>query len=151
MREYTRQQWIELTPAIYLAEGYLGSDGALRPDFLGDYATAAANQLLLAEVSPQELALTYEGIRQLLPMYEGTPGERLASAYEEALLVVARAIRQENNGGLVNWLNECAARVRTQAELDGFMAHVAAVMRLYGVLVAAMPDEPFSSPSPVAH
>jgi hypothetical protein len=151
MREFTRQQWVALTPAIYLADGYLDADGALRQDFLADYATAASNQLLLAEVSPQELALTYEGIRQLLPEHQGAPGARLAGAYEEALLVVARAIRQQNNGGLVNWLNECAARVRTESELDAFMAHVAAVMRRYGILVAALPDEPFSSPSPVAH
>lgn len=151
MRAFNRQQWIELTPEIYLADGYLDEAGAPRADLLGDFATAAANQLLVAEVAPQELALTYEGIRQLLPMYEGEAGSRLADAYEETLLVVARAIRQENNGGLVNWLNGCAARVRTEADLAAFMGHVAAVMRRYGVLVAAMPDGPSSSPSPVAH
>ena len=149
MREFTRQQWLELRPAIYLAEGYIGPDGALRPDFLGDYATAAANQLIAAELSPQELGLTYEGLRQLLPVHPGSPQQSLLGAFEETLLVVARAIRQENNGGLVNWLSECASVVTSQAELDGFMAHVRAVMRLYTIMAGAMPDSDFSAPSSV--
>jgi hypothetical protein len=105
---------------------------------------------MAAECSPQELALTYEGIRQLLPVHEGPPRDRLFAAFEETLLVVARAIRQPNNGGLVDWISDCAAIVETQAELEGFMRHIQAVMRLYSIMVAAMPDDSSSASRPVS-
>lgn len=111
MRAFTRAEWLDLRPGIYLAEGYVGPDGALRPDFLSDYATAAATQLMADDLSPQELAFTVEGIRLVLPMHQGTPAERLAGAIDECLLVVARAIQQENNEGMVQWLSECASAV----------------------------------------
>ena len=150
MRDFTRQQWLQLRPETYLADGWLDAQGRLIPDFTGDYATAAATQLMAAECSPQELALTYEGIRQLLPVHEGPPRDRLFAAFEETLLVVARAIRQPNNGGLVDWISDCAAIVETQAELEGFMRHIQAVMRLYAIMVAAMPDDSSSASRPVS-
>ena len=146
MREFTRQQWLDLKPEIYLADGYIDQNGQLRTDFLADYTTAATTQLLAREVAPQELAFTFEAIRLLLPEQEGPPPERLYHAMKEALQVVARAIRQENNGGLVNWLNDCAAAVRNQADLDGFLAHVRAVMRRYAITAAVAPDGSGSSP-----
>ena len=148
MREFTRDEWMELRPDIYLADGYLDADGALRADFFADYATAAATQLMAEDLSPQELALTFEGIRQLLPLQEGAPADRLDGAIDETLLVVARATGQENNGGLVRWIDDCAEAVTTAEELDGFLAHVQAVMRLYGVLVASQPDSSGSFSAP---
>jgi hypothetical protein len=146
MRDYTRDELLKLTPAVYLADGYLGTDnGKLRREFLGDFATAAATQLLAAGLSPQELAFTVEGIRQILPMHEGPPPDRLRATVEEALLVVARAIRQPSNEGMVKWLSECASVVETPAELDGFIAHIQAVMRLYALLVGSLPDSSASS------
>jgi hypothetical protein len=145
MRDYTREELLQLTPEIYLAAGYVDAAGALRPEFLTDFATAAANQLVLAELSPQELALTYEGIRQILPQHDGDPAARLHAATEEALAVVARAIQQPNNEGMVDWLSKCASIVETAAELDGFMAHLQAVMRLYGLLAASLPDSSSST------
>ncbi len=145
MRAFTRQEWMDLRPEIYLADGYLDADGALRGDFLSDYATAAATQLMAAELSPQELAFAVEGLRQILPMHEGGPGDQLHAALDETLFVVARATQQTNNEGMVHWLSECAAAVGTAADLDGFMAHIQAVMRLYAILVVSQPD---SSGSP---
>ncbi len=139
MRAFTRQQYLALRPETYLADGYLAPDGTPHAALLSDYATAAATQLLAAETSPQELALTFEGIRQLLPLQEGPAPERLLAAIDEALMVVARAIQQENNPGLTEWLAACAAAVTSQADLDAFMAHAQATMRLYGVLVATQP------------
>jgi hypothetical protein len=145
MRAFTREEWLGLTPEVYLQGGYCGPDGAPRPEFFGDFATAAATQLTAAELSPQELALTVEGIKQILPMHDGPPRERLLATIDECLLVVARAIRQQNNGGLVEWLSECASAVGSAADLDGFMAHIQAVMRLYALLVMPQP-EPSGSP-----
>ena len=62
-------------------------------------------------------------------------------------MVVARAIQQSNNKGLVHWLNACAATVTTPQELDAFMSHATAVVRLYAILVASLSD---SSGSPQA-
>jgi len=148
MRDFTREQWLALKPEIYLADGFLDQTGALNNDFLSDYATAAAMQLLAAETSPQELAMTFEGLRLILPMHEGAAPVRLGAALDETLVVVARAMRQTNNEGMVNWLNQCASAVTTPAELDGFLAHVQTVMRLYGMMVAALPEEPSGSSLP---
>src|SRR3954469_11178032 len=140
MRSLTRDELWQLTPGVYLAQGYLGIDGTILPQFLSEYATAAATQLLGAELSPQELAFTVEGLRQILPMHKGEPQVRLLSAIEECLQVVARAIRQENNRGLVEWLGQCASAVDSAPELEAFMAHIQAVMRLYSLLVVSQPD-----------
>ena len=146
MREYTREELMGLTAERYLAEGFLDAAGEVRPELLGDYATAAATQLLAAELSPQELAFTVEAIRLLLPQHEDeAPADRLHASLEEALLTVARAIQQPNNGGMVHWLSECAAAVGTPAELDGFMEHLQAVMRLYALVAASQPDSSSSS------
>src|SRR5438034_430262 len=126
MRDLTRDDLLQLKPSAYLAEGYVDSRGELRREFLSDYATAAATQLMAGELSPQELAFTVEGIRLVLPQHEGPPQERLRAALEECLLVVARAIRQENNQGLVEWLSQCASAVESDADLKGFLAHVQA-------------------------
>jgi hypothetical protein len=140
MRALNRAELLELTPRVYLAAGYLGGDGKLIPQFRSEYATAASTQLLEAELSPQELAFTVEGLRQILPMHKGPVQERLTAALDECLHVVARAIRQENNKGLVEWLSQCASAVETDAELAAFMAHIEAVMRLYSLLVMGQPD-----------
>jgi hypothetical protein len=140
MRAYTRDELLQLTPAVYLAEGYVDAEGAVRPELQSSYATAAATQLLAAELSPQELALTVEGVLQILPLTEGSAEDRLHAALQESLLIVARAIRQANNGGLVNWLNECMIAVKSEADLDGFIAHIQAVRRLYALMVQSLPD-----------
>ena len=149
MREFTREQWLEFGPEIYLADGYLDDGGHLRGDFLGDYVTAATTRLLAAEVSPQEVAFVFEALRLLLPEYEGPARQRLVGALTEAFQVVARAIRQNNNEGLVQWLNVCASRVTTEADLEAFLAHLQAVIRRY-YLVASMVPEPGGSDSPAS-
>lgn len=145
MHALTREDLLQLKPAIYLVGGYMDSEGKPRREFLSEYATAAATQLMAWDLSPQELALTVEGVRQILPMHHGAPLERLRAALDECLLVVARAIRQENNHGLVEWLSECASVVGTNADLDAFLAHIQAVMRLYALVVMSQPDSSDSS------
>jgi len=137
MQARTRDDLLTLTPDVYLRDGYRDAAGAVRPALLSDCATAAATQLLAAEASPQELALTLEGVRQLLPVQDaiGTAA-RLGAALDEALQVVAGAIRQPNNAGLVRWIGACAAGVRTEADVDGFLRHVEAALRQHALLAA---------------
>ena len=146
MPSYTREDLLALTPDRFLAAGYTNPDGTMRREFAADYATAASTQFLAAELSPQELALTAEAVRQILPQYErGTPGERARATADEALAVVANAIRQPNNEVLARWLRDCAAAVRTETDLQAFLAYLLATERQYG-LVAAFSRQPSLSP-----
>ena len=143
MSTTTRDDLLRQTPEVYLADGYLAPDGMLRPTLTGEAASAAATQLLAAELSPQEFGLTVAFIDQLLPVHaEPMPPERLHATLEETAALVARTIQQPNNAGLWSWISACAAAVGTAAELDGFLAHLTAVNRLYTLLVAMPPPEP---------
>ncbi len=137
MRAYSREELLALTPARYLADGFVEASGKPRPELQSGYATAAATQLRAADLAPQELQFTYEALRQSLALQEGSPQERIQAAVEEALETVRGMIQQPNNPGLVKWIKECAAMVKTQPDLDAFLAHILAVLKLYTVLVAA--------------
>ena len=138
----TRDELLRLTPEIYLANGYLDADGALRRELKGEIATAAGVQLLRADLSPQEFSLTVEAIRQLLPLHdEPTVPERLHATLEEAVVVVARVIQQPNNRGLLEWISACAVPVTTEAEVRAFMEHLEAANRQYALLVATLPPD----------
>jgi hypothetical protein len=140
MRNYTREQWLGLTPETYLAGGYLDDKGDPRTDFLGDYVTAATMRLMAEDASAQELAFVFEALQMLLPSYQGTPRRRLVDAMTEAYEVVARAIQRQVDAALVRWLNCCVAAVTTEAELSVFLGHVQAVVRRYSVIAELMPD-----------
>lgn len=150
MHARTRDELLALTPDRYLREGYLDREGTLRPALLADYATAAATQLMAAEASPQELSLTLEGVRQLLPLQDGdadgnAAAARLDAALDEALEVTSSAIQQPNNEGLAEWISACADGVRTEADLEAFLEHVEAVLRQHALLAAMLPPDSASS------
>ncbi|HEX5328066.1 MAG TPA: hypothetical protein VFW75_15475 [Acetobacteraceae bacterium] len=145
MREMSREELLALTPDRYLSMGFLDRSGQPRPELLTETATAAATQLRAAELAPQEFAYTLEALRQLLPLQDGTPRERITTALEEALATVGRMIRQPNNEGLVKWARDCAAQVTRTEDVDALLAHMQAVLRQYSVL-ATLPL-PASSPS----
>jgi hypothetical protein len=142
----TREVLLALTPARYLANGFLQPDGTPRAELRTDWATAAATQLLAAEAAPQELAFTVEALRAVLPLHdEGPPDERATEAVDEALDVVAGLIRQDNNGGIVTWLRGCAAQVRQPDDLAALLLHVESVLKLYGLLASlSQPPSPES-------
>ena len=145
MREFTRDELLALTPEIYLADGFVDGAGHPRPDLFADYASAAVAQLVTAEVAPQELAMTVEGLRQLVTLQEGDPVQRLDDAIDEVLGLMARILQQPNNKGLVAWISACADMVETQADLDAFLAHGQAVARQYALLLSL--PQPGSQPS----
>jgi hypothetical protein len=146
MRSYTRDELLALTPSHYLAGGYFDPSGQRRSELASDYATAAATQMLAAELPAQELSFTYEALRLALPHHEGPPRETARAALDEALAVVARMIRQTNNEGLVKWLRECVAAIQKPEDIDALLQHIQAVLRLY-TLIAAIP-EPSDGSSP---
>jgi hypothetical protein len=140
MRSYTREELLALTPNQYLAGGYLDESGQRRGELASDYATAAATQMLAAELPAQELAFTYEALRAILPMHDGPPREHTRAAVDEALSLVTQMTHQTNNEGLVRWLDGLVAAVRGPADIDAMLQHIQAVLRLYTV-IAAIPDD----------
>ena len=151
MDAHRKDELLALTPARYLAGGFTDPAGRPRPELRSTYATAAATQLLRAELAPQELAFTFEALRQLLPLHgEGPAPRRVAEALEEALSTVARMIRQPNNQGLVTWSRDCAASIKKVADIEVLLDHMHAVLRQYAVLASLPPpDASLSGSSPV--
>ena len=139
-----REALLALTADIYLADGYLDAAGHPRIELRTAWASAAAAQLAEDQVAVQELAFTYEALRSLLPQTSGTAPARAETAVDDALAVTARLISQDNNEGLVVWLEDCVAAVRRDEDLDALLQHVLAVLRLYSVTAsfAAANDGP---------
>ncbi len=144
--EVTREALLALTPDVYLAQGFLAPDNEPWPELQGEWATAAATRLLLAEAAPQELGLTVEAYRQVLPMHddEAAP-EQATEALAEALPVVAQLIGQTNNEGIVTWARGCAAQVRQDGDIAALVLHMESTLKQYALL-ASLPQPP--SPSP---
>ncbi len=128
----SREELLGLVPEVYLANGYLDG-GRLRPELRTLWASAAAAQLGYRNLAPQELAFTYEALRTLLSQTGGPAPERAETALDDALAATARLISQDNNEGLVVWLEDCVAAVRTDADVEALLLHVLAVLRLYSV------------------
>ena len=147
VRSYSKAELLALTPDRYLADGFCDASGTPLPGLLTEYATAAANQLMQAELPPQELAFTVEAFRLALPLQDDVePRARAQAALHEALGTIARMIQQPNNEGLIRWLERCADRVGSEDDLDAMEDHLDAVLRLYTVLVAFVsPDAPAPS------
>ena len=118
-----------------------------RPELRDAEAVAVTTQMTAAQLSPQEMAFTWEAIRAWLPRQQGVAPERLATALAAAFATVAGMIRQSNNQGLIDWCRACAAFVTTEADIEAFVEHMRAVLRLYA-LIAALPP-PVAQPLPV--
>ncbi len=152
------------TPEIYLRGGFCGADGRIRPELLDSEAVAVTTQLAETQLSPQEMAFTWEALRALLPMQDGDAEARMRGGLAETLATVARMIRQPNNEGLVKWCLACAAFVRTEVDITAFLEHMRAAMRLYALIASlpppvmpgggmsgvAVPAEMVADPPPVA-
>jgi hypothetical protein len=152
----SRDELLALTPDIYLANGYRDAAGQPRPELRTTWATAASTQLAEDEVAVQELAFTYEALHTILPQTEGQAPARAKLAMTDALGVVKRMIGQDNNEGLVIWLEDCLAAVHHDEDLAALLQHMLAVLRLYSVIAAfggddepneASPPSPAGSPS----
>ncbi len=131
-----RAALLALTPARYLAGGYLDDAGRPRAELRSTFATAASTQLEKDETSPHELAVTVEALRRVLPLHQGGPHDRAVDAADEALITASAVLDKKNNPGLAAWLAAAAGAVRSDADLDAFVDHVEAVLRQYAVITA---------------
>lgn len=109
-------------------------------------AVADASALRGSELSPQEMAFTYEAIRALLALHDGPPQARMEAVLDEALATVVRMIRQPNNEGLAAWCHDGIAGIRTETDIAAFLAHMQAVLRLYALMAYLPPPGADSSP-----
>lgn len=146
MQSYTREDLLELTPDVYLADGWLAADGTMRRELTGTLAIATCTRFLVAELSPQEFALTAEAVRQILALETGSAAERARKATAEALVLIANSIRQPNNEVKARWFLQCADAVHSWPELEAYLAHILAVERQYN-LVASLSQQAGSSPA----
>ncbi len=118
--------------------------GGIMSDVVAD-----ATALKATELSPQEMAFTYEAIKAHLKLESGPAPERMQAALDEALATVARMIRQKNNEGLAAWCRNATSQVREEADIMAFLDHMQAVLRLYGLMVyLPQPGAPSSPDSP---
>lgn len=104
---------------------------------------AVATQLDEALASPQEVALTFEMLKQVLGVSEGgsgPAGEHFLAASREALDHVARLLSKVNNIVLDGWLEDCAPFVRTETDIQAFIALFQAVLQQYTALQAVKPS-----------
>lgn len=149
MQEYSRAELLTLKPERYLADGFLDGAGRPRRELQSDFATAAATQLLGAQLAPQEFSFTNEALRLAIQQQDRKdPLERTVAALDEALEVVGRMIRQPNNEGLEEWLEACAAHVSKPADIEALLEHVQATMRQYAMFASLpAPDSSLSAPA----
>ncbi len=143
----SRDALLALTPDVYLADGYLDGAGAPRIELRTEWANAAATQMADDAVAVQELAFTYEALRTILPQTRGTAAQRAQVGMDDACAVVARLIGQDNNEGLVVWLEDCVAAVRRDEDLDALLQHMLAVLRLYSLINSFGGDDEADAPS----
>ena len=141
MKESSRQDMLALTPDRYLAAGWQNGAGKPLAALSGEFATAAATQLLQGGLAPQELAFLQAALEQLLPMQKGAPHDRAQAALADALQTTARMIRQANNPALSEWAQACAVHVQTESDLAAFLDHLRSVRQLYGLLASMQPEE----------
>lgn len=140
LRALSRAELLALTPERYLADGFGDADA-----LAGEYATAAATQLLDGDVAPQELAFTAAALDETMDLHDGDAPDQAEAAVDEALEVVRRLIRQPNNERLAQWLEDCAEHVTGHDDLAALLAHVDAVLKQYFVVAAFSSPEPPSS------
>jgi hypothetical protein len=132
-----RAKLLALTPGKFLKGGFVDPDGRALPELQGEWATAAAMQLLEAGVSLMELSATLEALRLTLPVYEAAPRERFRLASREALEVVSMMQHgQKSHPAVARWLAACAPAIRSEDDLTAMLDHFLAVVRQLGVIGA---------------
>ena len=125
-----------VTPSVYLKQGFFAAPGKLRPELTGLAAFGTAQRLERAAASPDELAATFEALKQVLPARTEAPAKKFAAAVEEALALVGRMLNIPNNIMIAGWLRECAPFVKTPADLAACLEHFQAVTLQYTTLLA---------------
>jgi hypothetical protein len=140
-------QLLARRPSEYLKDGFRDARGAPRPELAGLDAFAVATQFAAAEASPDEVAATYEALRQVLEAAPpGDPAARFAAAVQDALDLVERLLGVTNNIAVAGWLRACRPFVKTDADVAAFLEHFQAVLRQYSALISV--SQPPETPPP---
>jgi hypothetical protein len=146
--DLNHDQLLAREPAQYFKDGLVDTSGKLRPELAGLDAFAVATQLLEGDASPDEVAATYEALRQLLAEATGDPGRAFAAAVQDALTLVSRLLGVRNNIVLAGWLRECRPYIKTAADMAAFLQFFEAVIRQYTSLVAVQSPPEEQAPAP---
>lgn len=111
----------------------------LPPEPPGLEAFAVTRRFDETAVSPQELAFTFEMLKQVLSLSEGDgrpANERFAGAWHEALEHVSRLLGQHNHIAVVGWLQETATLIQTEKEIQNFLFFFQTVLQQHTALQA---------------
>ncbi len=136
MTDISKEQYLELTPAVFLKDGYFSENGNPIPELETIYALAVARQLFENELAPQELSAFIEAIKQTIVLYDEAFPRRLINTLDEAREIVSHMYKKPLNLGLFHWVEECAARVSSEDDYNQFLGHAKAVIRHYIPLAA---------------
>lgn len=135
-RNITPDELVELRPLRFLrGQGPTNDEGKPRDDLTGLFASAACTTFERAELSPQELATTYEAVKQCLGISdEPKPGPRFRKGVDHALDVCAELLAKEPNDALVDWIYEWFPLVESDAGIEAFHKHMNAVVTQYALI-----------------
>lgn len=147
--DLSQAQLLARRPGEYLKGGLLDAAGKLRPELVGLDAFAVATQFVTAGASPDEVAATYEALRQVLAQQPaGDAARRFATSVQGALDLVRRLLGITNNIAVAGWLRACRPFVQTDADIAAFLEHFQAVVRQHGALVAVSQSPEEEPPAP---
>jgi hypothetical protein len=133
--QFNRADLLARRAADYFKDGLCDTAGALRAELSGMDAFAVATQLDEAVASPDEVAATFEALKQILATSEGeAPDTRFDTAVQHALELVSRLLSTHNNIVLDGWLNECSPFIKSEADLSAFVTFFESVVRQYSAL-----------------
>jgi hypothetical protein len=133
----TRDDYLAMTPAVYLAAGFRDDAGNPRPELTGIWATAGATQL--EPLTSNEVATTLLGLSQTLPLHDkGTPSERYRDAVAEAQELTIGVLNKAPSPELRRWLTAFIPYVRTDQDLQDLCAHLAVTACQHSLFAAML-------------
>ncbi|MEL7472107.1 MAG: hypothetical protein AAGK04_02230 [Planctomycetota bacterium] len=132
-----------MRPLAYLrGQGPLDDSGQPREDLAGAFTSAACLAFESGGLSPQELALVYESLKQCMPLaIADTASQRFQTGVDHAFNIVAGFIGQEINDALQDWIQEWFPLIESDACTDAFMVHMSAALSQYALIISLKHDD----------
>ncbi len=127
----TREQYLSMIPATFLADGFRDAEGNLRPEVGSIWATAGAVQM--ETIAPRIVSTMVEALKQTLPLHEGAPAARYRTACEEAAEVAGGILGKPAPAELVAWLARYASSIHSEADLQDLLHHLTETARQHAL------------------
>ncbi|HSI33820.1 MAG: hypothetical protein ACAI43_15860 [Phycisphaerae bacterium] len=127
----TREQYLAMSPAQYLAGGFRDAAGQPRPELTSVWATAGAVQL--EGVAPAELGTVLTALAQTLPLHAGSPADHYANACAEAAELATGVLGAEPDPTVAQWLARFAPLLKTERDLQDLVQHLGTVARQHAM------------------